>query len=248
MPPPITSDGAVRNVVLVHGAYADGSCWAEVIWRLQSAGLAVSAVQNPLTSLADDVAHTRRILALQSGPTILVGHSFAGTVITEAGVDPRVVGLVYVAARAPDAGEDYGALAQRFPTPPASAGLVFSDGFGGLTEEAFLTDFANGVDPVKARTLYAAQGRIADTLFGEKVTVAAWREQPCWYAISRHDRTTSPELERFLADRMNAVTIEVDSGHLSMITHPEVITDLILVAARQALADRDPARAQTRES
>ena len=222
----------VRNVVLVHGAYADGSSWSAVITRLQAAGLTVTAVQNPLSSLADDVAHTRRVLAMQDGPTILAAHSFAGTVITEAGVDPRVVGLVYVAARAPDAGEDYVELAKRFPTPPANAGLVFEQGFGGLTEDAFLNDFANGLDPVQARVLYAVQGRVSDTLFGERVSAAAWRTKPCWYAVSRQDRTTSPELERFLAERMNATTIELDSGHLSMITHPEEIADLILEAAR----------------
>jgi pimeloyl-ACP methyl ester carboxylesterase len=130
---PGTVSGTVRNVVLVHGAYADGSSWSEVIERLQGAGLAATAVQNPLTSLADDVAHTRRVLALQDGPAILAGHSFAGTVITEAGMDPRVVGLVYVAARAPDAGEDYAALANRFPAPPANAGLVYTGGFGALS-------------------------------------------------------------------------------------------------------------------
>jgi pimeloyl-ACP methyl ester carboxylesterase len=123
---------SARNVVLVHGAYADGSCWSEVIGRLQLAGLNATAVQNPLTSLADDVAATRRILALQDGPTVLVGHSWAGTVISEAGVDPKVSALVYVAARAPDAGEDYTALAAKFPAPAASAGLVKSGGFAQL--------------------------------------------------------------------------------------------------------------------
>jgi pimeloyl-ACP methyl ester carboxylesterase len=172
---PGTVSGTVRNVVLVHGAYADGSSWSEVIERLQGAGLAATAVQNPLTSLADDVAHTRRVLALQDGPAILAGHSFAGTVITEAGMDPRVVGLVYVAARAPDAGEDYAALANRFPAPPANAGLVYTGGFGALSEDAFLNDFANGVDPVRARVLYAVQGRVSETLFSDRTTVAAWR-------------------------------------------------------------------------
>ena len=219
-------------MVLVHGAYADGSSWSAVIMRLQAAGLTVTAVQNPLSLLADDVAHARRVLAMQDGPTILAAHSFAGTVITEAGVDPRVVALVYVAARAPDAGEDYGELTKRFATPPANAGLVFEQGFGGLTEDAFLNDFANGLDPVQARALYAVQGRVSDTLFGERVSAAAWRTKPCWYAVSRQDRTTSPELERFLAERMNATTIELDSGHLSMITHPEEIAQLILQAAR----------------
>lgn len=225
------ADITVRNVVLVHGAYADGSCWSEVIGRLQQAGLKATAVQNPLTSLADDVAATRRILALQDGPTVLVGHSWAGTVISEAGIDPKVAALVYVAARAPDADEDYTALAKEFPTPPANAGLVHADGFAQLSEEAFLRDFAGGVDPAKARVLYAVQGRIADTLFASRTTVAAWKSKPSWYAISKQDRTTAPELERFLAERMQARTIELEASHLSIITHPQEITNLILSAA-----------------
>lgn len=224
----------VQNVVLVHGAYADGSSWAPVIERLQREGLTATAVQNPLASLADDVAYTRRLLALQGGPTILAGHSFAGTVITEAGVDPHVVGLVYVAARAPDAGEDYGALAQGFPTPPASAGLVYADGFGSLTEAAFLNDFANGLEPEKARVLYAVQGRVSETLFQGRTTVAAWRSKPTWYAVSRQDRTISTELQQFMAKRMNATTVEIDAGHLSLITHPDQIAALILDAAGAA--------------
>jgi pimeloyl-ACP methyl ester carboxylesterase len=219
-------------IVLVHGAYADGSSWSTVIQRLHGAGLAVTAVQNPLTSLADDVAHTRRILALHEAPVILAGHSFAGTVISEAGTDPRVAGLVYIAARAPDAGEDYPALAARFPAAPASAGLIYAGGFGALTEHAFLNDFANGVDPVQARVLYAVQGRVSEALFREKTTAAAWRSKPSWYAVSRQDRTISPDLQRFLARRMHATTIEVDSGHLSLVTHPDEVTQLILEAAK----------------
>jgi len=222
---------SARNVVLVHGAYADGSCWSEVIGRLQLAGLNATAVQNPLTSLADDVAATRRILALQDGPTVLVGHSWAGTVISEAGVDPKVSALVYVAARAPDAGEDYTALAAKFPAPPASAGLVKSGGFAQLSEETFLRDFAGDIEPAKARILYAVQGRVSDTLFSGKTTQAAWWSKPSWYAISTEDRTISPELERFMADRMKAKTIEVKASHLSLISHPNEITNLILNAA-----------------
>jgi pimeloyl-ACP methyl ester carboxylesterase len=225
-------NGGVRNVVLVHGAYADGSSWSEVIERLQAAGVTATAVQNPLTSVADDVAATRLILAQHAEPTILVGHSYGGTVISEAGADPHVVGLVYVAARAPDAGEDYAALAKTFPTPPATAGLVFKNGFGSLTEQAFLHDFANGIDRRRARALYAVQGHVSATLFSDKTTVAAWRSKPSWYAISKRDRTTSPQLERFLAKRMKAKTIELDSGHLSLISHPRQITELILRAAR----------------
>jgi pimeloyl-ACP methyl ester carboxylesterase len=219
-------------VVLVHGAYADGSSWSEVIRLLHEARITATAVQNPLTSLADDVAHTRRILAQQPGPVILAGHSFGGTVISEAGTHPVVAALVYIAARAPDAGEDYAALAGRFPTPPASAGLVYTDGFGALTQDAFLRDFANGVEPGLARVLYAVQGRVSDSLFGGRTTVAAWRSRPAWYAVSRRDRTISPELQRFMAERMQATSVEVDAGHLSLITHPADVTKLIMHAVR----------------
>lgn len=222
----------IRNVVLVHGAYADGSSWSAVIPLLQAAGMRVTAVQNPLTSLADDAAATRRALALQDGPTVLVGHSYAGTVISETGMDSKVAALVYVAARAPDAGEDYAGLTTRFPAAPATAGLVHASGFAQLSEAAFLRDFANGVDPVRARTLYAVQGPIADSLFSNRTTQAAWRSKPSFYAVSRNDRTTNPDLERFLARRMNATTIELESGHLSLVTHPHEIAGLILRAAQ----------------
>jgi pimeloyl-ACP methyl ester carboxylesterase len=198
---------------------------------LQKAGLHVTSVQNPLTSLGDDVEATRRVLALQDGPTVLVGHSWAGTVISEAGVDPKVAALVYVAARAPDAGEDYGALASKFPAPPASAGLVKAGGFAQLSEQAFVRDFAGDVAPDKARALYAVQGRISDTLFSGRTTHAAWHDKPTFYAVSLKDRTTSTELERFLAKRMNATTIELDSSHVSLISHPDEIANLILRAA-----------------
>src|SRR5258706_3465620 len=144
-----------RNVVLVHGAWADGSSWAEVIPLLQAAGLKVTAVQNPLTSLADSDAATRRELALQDGPTVLVAHSWAGTVISEVGTDPKVTALVYVAARAPDAGEDFLALSGRFPTGAVRAGVHEHDGFTKISEESFLKHFANGVEPRKAEVLYA---------------------------------------------------------------------------------------------
>lgn len=221
----------VHNVVLVHGAYADGSSWNEVIPRLQAAGLHVTSVQNPLTSLADDVAAVQRVLALQDGPTVLVGHSWAGTVISQAGVDQKVAALVYVAARAPDAGEDYGALAGRFPAAPASSGLVKAGGFGQLSEASFLRDFASDLPADKARVLYADQGRIADTLFASRTTEAAWHTKPTWYAVSTQDRTTNPELQRFLARRMGAHTIELASGHLSLVSHPAEIAQLIIDAA-----------------
>jgi pimeloyl-ACP methyl ester carboxylesterase len=220
-----------HNVVLVHGAYADGSSWSEVIPLLQRAGLHVTSVQNPLTSLGDDVEATRRILALQDGPTVLVGHSYAGTVISETGTDPNVTALVYVAARAPDAGEDYTALAAKFPKPPASNGLVHSGGFAQLNEEAFVHDFAGDLEPSRALALYAVQGRISDALFASRTTQAAWKSKPTWYAISNNDRTTSPELEHFLAKRMNATTLDLNSSHVSLISHPREIANLILQAA-----------------
>src|ERR1700684_374554 len=220
-----------KNVVLVHGLYADGSSWIDVIPYLQRAGLNVTAVQNPLTSCADDVAATRRVLASLDGPTVLVGHSFAGTIISEAGNDPKVSALVYVAARAPDGGEDFGALAAKYPKPPASAGVIKKDGFFWLSEEAFLRDFAGDVEPPKARALYAVQGRGADALPNTKTTTAAWRVKPTWYQVSTEDRTINPELERFLAKRMKATTIELNSSHVSLVSHPKEIADLILRAA-----------------
>jgi pimeloyl-ACP methyl ester carboxylesterase len=221
-----------QNVVLVHGLYADGSSWANVIGLLQDAGLKVTSVQNPLTSLAEAVAATRRALAMQQGPTVLAGHSWSGTIVSEVGADPKISALVYVAARAPDAGEDFTALAKTFPAPPASAGVVITDGFAQLSEAAFMNDFANGVEPRVARQLYATQTPNVATITSEKTTTAAWRSKPSWYAVSRQDRTINPELERFLAKRMNAITIEVDSGHLSLVSHAREITDLILAAAQ----------------
>jgi pimeloyl-ACP methyl ester carboxylesterase len=222
----------VRNVVLVHGLYADGSSWSECIVRLQSAGMNATAVQNPLTSFEDDVAATRRALAMQDGPTVLVAHSYGGMVASEAGVASNVTALFYIAARAPDAGEDYTALAKRFPAPPASAGLVTSDGFSRLSEDAFLNDFANGVEPVKARELYAVQAPNAAALCATaRTTVAAWRLKPSWYAVSKQDRTINPDLERFMAARMRATTIEIDAGHLSLVSHAPEVTALIVQAA-----------------
>ena len=153
-------------------------------------------------------------------------------VISEVGVDPVVSALVYVAARAPDANEDFPALAAKFPTPPASAGLVKSDGFAQLSEEAFIRDFAGDLDPVRARTLYAVQAPISTALFTGRTTVAAWRTKPSWYAVSSQDRTISPELERFMARRMKAETIEVPASHLSLISHSQEIANLILAAAK----------------
>jgi pimeloyl-ACP methyl ester carboxylesterase len=228
-----TTPPKARNIVLVHGLFADGSCWSEVIPRLQASGLNVTSVQNPLTTLPEAVASAERVLARQDGPTVLVGHSFSGMIVTEAGVHPNVSALVYVAARAPDAGEDYTALAKTYPTPPASAGIVFDGDEGRLSERAFLRDFAGDLPEAKAKVLYAVQQPFHKALLTGKTTHAAWRSKPSYYVVSTDDRTINPDLERFMAKRMGAKTIEVKASHLSLITHPHEIARLILEAAGQ---------------
>jgi pimeloyl-ACP methyl ester carboxylesterase len=213
-----TTPTKARNVVLVHGLFADGSCWSEVIARLQAAGLNSTAVQNPLTTLLEAVASAQRVLARQDGPTVLVGHSFSGMIVTGAGTHSNVSALVYVAARAPDAGEDYAALAKRFPTPPASAGIIFDGDEGRLSEEVFLRDFAGDLPAAKAKVLYAVQQPFQKSLLTGRTTQAAWRSKPSFYAVSTQDRTINPDLERFMAKRMGAKTIEVMASHLSLLT------------------------------
>jgi len=227
------SQGAprARNVVMVHGLFADGSSWSGVIPHLQAAGLNVTSVQNPLTTLEEAVAATERVIARQNGPTVLAGHSFSGMIVTQAGADPNVSALVYIAARAPDAGEDYSALAKRFPAPPASAGVVFDGDEGRLTEEAFLRDFAGDLPRDQARALYAVQWPFKKSLMAGKPTVAAWRSKPSYYAVSTEDRTINPDLQRFMAKRMKAKTVELKSSHVSLISHPREVASLILQAA-----------------
>lgn len=220
-----------NNIVLVHGLFADGSSWSEVIPRLQARGFNVTSVQNPLTSLDEAVASCRRVLDRQDGPTVLVGHSFSGMIVTEAGVHPNVSALVYVAARAPDAGEDYAALAARFPAAPASAGIVYDGDEGRLTEEAFLTDFAGDLPRTRARALFAVQQPFRRALLAGRTLQAAWRTKPSFYAVSTEDRTIDPQLQRFMAARMAARTVELRSSHLSLISHPREIAALTEQAA-----------------
>lgn len=233
-----SAPGKARNVVLVHGLFADGSSWLEVIPHLQAAGLNVTSVQNPLTTLEEAVASCRRALDRQDGPTVLAGHSFSGMIVTEAGMHPNVSSLVYVAARAPDAGEDYAALAKRFPTPPASAGIVYDGDEGRLSEAAFLRDFAGDLPTAKARALFAVQQPFRKALLTGRTTQAAWRTKPSFYAVSTQDRTIDPDLQRFMATRMKARTVELASSHVSLISHPREVADLILEAtkARSAAA------------
>ena len=223
--------GKAANVVLVHGAWADGSSWSDVIPLLQDAGLHVTAVQNSLSTLAQADTDARRAIAAQDGPTVLVGHSWSGTIVSDVGDDPKITALVYVAARAPAAGEDFLALQGTFPSTPARAGIVNRDGYTLLSQAAFLADFANGVPRRKALVLYAVQGATAASIFSEHTSATAWQSKPTYYAVSKQDRTIAPEFERFLAKRMNAQMIEVNAGHLSMVSHPKEIADLIIRAA-----------------
>ncbi|QBR01593.1 alpha/beta hydrolase [Paraburkholderia pallida] len=224
----------VHNIVLVHGLYADGSSWEKVIPLLQAKGLHVTSVQNPTTSLDADVDAVKRALDQQDGPTLLVAHSYGGMVISQAGDDPKVSGLVYIAARAPDAGEDYAALTRKFPAAPASKGLQWSaNGYGKLSENAFVQDFAGDLPIQEAQAYYAVQQPAGRAITTARTTIAAWHDKPTWYAVSTEDRTINPDLERFMAKRMNAHTVEINASHVSLISHPQQVADLILEAAGQ---------------
>jgi pimeloyl-ACP methyl ester carboxylesterase len=228
---------AVKNIVLVHGAFADGSSWAKVITILQAKGYNVTAVQNPLTSFADDVAATNRALALQDGPVILVGHSWAGVVITEAGIDPKVAGLVYVAAFGPDEGEAVGDLGKAYPPPPAlAAPIVDKEGFLTLSTDAVVKHFASDLPAAEARVVAATQGPINGSAFGAKVSNVAWKTKPSWYIVSKLDSAIAPEEERFFAKRMKATTTELNTSHVPMLSQPKAVAAVIMDAAAKASA------------
>jgi pimeloyl-ACP methyl ester carboxylesterase len=221
------------NIILVHGAWADGSSWSAVIEDLQANGYKVTAPQFPLTSLADDVARLRQVLALQEGPTILVGHSYGGQIITALGPDaPNVAGLGYIAAFGLDEGESLGALLSQGPTPPALAHqLVDKRGFVWLPQEDFVNHFAADVDPVKARVMYAVQQPLAATAFNQVMGVPAWKSLPSWYLITTNDEALPPAAQRLFARRMGATVIEVPSSHLPFVSHPRDVVKLIETAA-----------------
>ena len=234
-PPAAPITGPVRNVVLVHGAFVDGSSWNGVVAKLQQKGYHVSSVQNPLTSLADDVAATRRVLARQDGPTILVGHSGGGVVITEAGANaPNVAGLVYVAAIAPDLHESTMDLMKRAaPAPAGQAITADSTGFLWLDRSKYHADFAADVPENLTRVLSAAQQPISARAFSETVSQVAWREKPSWYIVTTRDRAISPEVEQFMANRMGAKIVPISSSHLVPVSHAGAVADVIDRAARE---------------
>ncbi len=221
------------NVVLVHGAWADGSSWSGVIERLQADGFQVRAPQFPLTSLADDVARLRQVLEFQDGPTIAVGHSYGGQIITALGSDaPNVVGLVYVAAFALDEGESLGALLSQGPVTPALAHL-FTDsrGYGWLSEDDFVNHFAGDVEPTRARVLYAVQQALASSAFTDVMGVPAWKSLPSWYLVAQNDEAIPPDAERQFATRMGATTVEIPSSHVAMVSHPTEVAEFVQKAA-----------------
>ena len=231
--------GGARNIVLVHGAWADGSSWAKVIPLLEEAGLHAVAVQNPLTSFDDDVAATRRTIALQDGPVILVGHSWGGVVITEAGADPKVVGLVYVAAFAPDVGMAVADLGKGFPEPPGSAELrPDSDGYLTMTAKGVMESFAPDLPLAQRKIVAATTGATNSAVFGAKVAHAAWKDKPSWYVIAANDRMIAPDLERQFATAIKAKAITLPSSHVPMLSYPAEVARLIIDAARNASDQR----------
>ena len=223
----------VTNVLLVHGAWVDGSSWAKVIPALESKGLNVISVQIPLTSLADDVAATKRAIALADGPVLLVGHSYGGVVITEAGNDPKVKGLVYVAAFAPDAGESAVTLLKSVPQSPVGAELrPDASGFLKLTEKGVSEDFAEELSGSEKQIVFTAQIPTSVNALGAPVSQAAWKTKPSWSLITTKDRVIPVDLARSMAHKLNAETVEVSSCHAVVLAHPEAVSALILKASR----------------
>jgi pimeloyl-ACP methyl ester carboxylesterase len=225
----------LKNIVFVHGAWADGSSWSKVIPLLEAKGLHVVAVQNPLTSLADDVAAATRAIALQDGPVILVGHSYGGAVITEAGNDPKVAGLVFVAAFAPGDGESVASISKPYPAAPLGGELrPDAQGFLSVTPKGIAEDFAQDLPEKEKQILTATQGPTNAACFGATITTAAWKTKPSWFVIAGNDRAIPPELERAEATMMKATSITVASSHVAMLSHPKEVAELIEQAAAKA--------------
>jgi pimeloyl-ACP methyl ester carboxylesterase len=224
------------NVVLVHGAWADGSSWSDVIRTLQASGFTVTAPQFPLTSLAADVARLRQILRRQSGPTIVAGHSYGGQVMTALGTDaPNVVALAYIAAFGLDNGESLGGLLSGGPPTPALAHLIVDEqAFAWIPEEDFIVHFASGVEKSRAKVMYAVQQGLSMSTFEDVMGVPAWKSLPSWYLVATKDEAIPPDVERTFAKRMGATTVEVGAGHLAMASHPAEVARLVEAAANVA--------------
>jgi pimeloyl-ACP methyl ester carboxylesterase len=226
------------NFVLVHGAWADGSCWSEVIERLQADGHRVTAPQFPMTSLEDDVARLRHVLGQQDGPTVVAGHSYGGQIMTALGSDaPHVVGLVYIAAFGLDQGESIGGLLAQGPPTPALAHLdIDKQGFAWIPEDDFVSHFAGDIDPIEARVMFAVQQALSASTLQDVMGVPAWKSHPTWFLVAANDEAIPPDAERQFAQRMGATTVEVESGHVAMVSHPDEVTQLITKAAEEVAA------------
>jgi pimeloyl-ACP methyl ester carboxylesterase len=223
----------LHNIILVHGAWADGSSWNKIVPLLENKGFSVTAVRLPFVTLADDVAAVKRILDLQDGPVLLVGHSDGGAVITEAGNDPKVAALVYVAAFAPDSGQSVGDLNNEFPAPPGDKEFrPDATGFLKVTEEGIAEDFAQDLPASETKILAAIEGQVSGpNELGAKVTTAAWSNKPSFYIVADNDRMIAPELEKKLAEQMHARTIHIASSHVPMLSHPAEVAKFIAEAA-----------------
>ncbi|HEY7178631.1 MAG TPA: alpha/beta hydrolase [Gaiella sp.] len=221
------------NIVLVHGAWADGSSWSAAIERLQAAGHRVTAPQFALTKLEEDVARLRRVLALQDGPTVLVGHSYGGQIVTALGEDaPNVVGLVYIAGFGLDEGESIGGLLEQGPPTAAIAHLEYDEeGFAWMPEEDFVNHFAGDVDPTKAKVMHAVQQPIHASAWDETMGTPAWKSLPSWFLVADGDQTIPPDAQRQFSARMGAATTEVSTNHVAMVSHPEDVVTMIQTAA-----------------
>jgi pimeloyl-ACP methyl ester carboxylesterase len=220
-----------KDVILVHGAWSDGSSWSKVIPLLERRGFHVTAVQLPLTSVADDVATVNRAIELNPGPLLLVGHSYAGIVITEAGNDPKVSGLVYISAFAPDAGQSVSTLNALVPVTPITGDIRLNAGFLSITAEGISADFAQDLSDTERQTLAVTQGPIAEAALGTPATAPAWLIKPSWYMVASEDRVISPKLEAMMAKTINAETITVRSSHVIMLSRPDAVADVITRAA-----------------
>ena len=231
-----SQQSSVKNIILVHGAFADGTSWGKVIPILESRGFHVVAVQNPLTSLSDDANATRRIIALQDGPVILVGHSWGGAVISEVGDDPKVLGLVYVSAYVPDVGQSANETSTPFgPTPGQQAIQVDSQHFASMSPEGIINSFADGLPMAERRLVLAVQGQIYGPMFDEKLTHAAWKSKPSWHVISTKDHTLSPAMEEAGAKKSGGKAVSLPTCHVAMLQEPEKVADLITEAANEAV-------------
>jgi pimeloyl-ACP methyl ester carboxylesterase len=226
-----TSNNAKPTIIFVHGIWADGSCWSNQIKALQAKGYPVMSIQNSINSLADDVAATKRAIDLAQGKVILVGHSWGGMVISQAGNDPKVEGLVYLAAYGPEDGESVAELSKNASATELSKYLVPSGSSVFITETGVKKVFATDLQPEQQSLIYATQTPGARTVFDDKGGSPAWKNKPCWYVVAKNDQTINPDLERFMAKRMNAKTIELSSSHVMMLSHPAEVLQVIEQAA-----------------